>query len=328
MRLGSRVSASRKSQNGLARVDTILQDSFGDFIVSKQKLRQAEGIFLVRQKRETQSQTLAYAARPFILCGLPVRRPPKDQLLFERRNGHFKLQITGHPEFGLPFGQDRLVLLFLATMAVRQRSQVVRFRAAAEVLDFFGMSKGGKEYRRIVAAFERIFGATIFFSTQTHGSAATMIHRSRFNFLREAEIWYGRPADTAHRENTVTLSDEFYTEVAEHPIPSDLEAIKVLAAAPALLDLFMWLSYRCFTSKGPESIPLFGPCGLTQQLGCIEYSRPSRFRAMLEQWLRMIRNLWPECPATISCDGQMLQLHPQTSVNLRHVNVKFFCNKT
>jgi hypothetical protein len=328
MRLGSLVSASRKSQNGLASVDSILQDSFGDFIVSKQKLRQAEGVFLVRQKRETQSQTLAYAARPLILCGLPVRRPPKEQLLFERRNGHFKLQITGHPDFGLPFGQDRLVLIFLATMAVRQRSQVVRFRAAAEMLDFFGMSKGGKEYRRIVAAFERIFGATIFFSTQTHDSAATMTHRSRFNFLREAEIWYGRPAETAHRTNTITLSDEFYAEVAGHPIPSDLEAIKVLAAAPALLDLFLWLSYRCFVSKGLESIPLFGPCGLTQQLGCVEYSRPSRFRAMLEQWLRTIRGLWPECPATISCDGQMLQLHPQTSVNHRTVDVKFFCNKT
>ncbi len=328
MRLGSLVNPSRKPQNGLASVDSILQDSFGDFIVSKQKVRQTEGIFFVRQKRETQSQTLAYTARPFILCGLPVRRPPKDQLLFERRNGHFKLQVTGHPEFGLPFGQDRLVLIFLATMAVRQRSQVVQFRAAAEMLDFFGMSKGGKEYRRIVAAFERIFGATIFFSTQTHDSAATMTHRSRFNFLREAEIWYGRPAEKAHRTNTIMLSDEFYAEVACHPIPSDLEAIKVLAAAPALLDLFLWLSYRCFVSKGLESIPLFGPCGLTQQLGCVEYSRPSRFRAMLEQWLRTIRGLWPECPAIISCDGQMLQLYPKNSVNFRPEHVKFVCNKT
>lgn len=314
MRLGSLVSASRKSKNGLAGVDTILQDSFGDFIVSKQKLRQAEGIFLVRQKRETQSQTLAYAARPFILCGLPVRRPPKEQLLFERRNGHFKLQITGHPDFGLPFGQDRLVLIFLATMAVRQRSQVVRFRAAAEMLDFFGMSKGGKEYRRIVAAFERIFGATIFFSTQTHGSAATMIHRSRFNFLREAEIWYGRPAETANRTNTITLSDEFYSEVIGHPIPSDLEAIRVLAASPALLDLFLWLSYRCFMAKGTETIPLFGPSGLTQQLGCVEYSRPTRFRAMLEQWLRVIRSLWPQCPAAISTDGKKLLIASANSV--------------
>jgi len=33
-------------------------------------------------------------------------------------------------------------------------------------------------------------------------------------------------------------SDEFYQEVSAHPIPTDLEAVKVLAAAPAVLDLF------------------------------------------------------------------------------------------
>jgi len=33
------------------------------------------------------------------------------------------------------------------------------------MLETFGMHKGGKEYRRLVAAFERIFGATIFFGT-------------------------------------------------------------------------------------------------------------------------------------------------------------------
>ena len=153
------------------------------------------------------------------------------------------------------------------------------------MLDTFGMAKGGKEYRRIVAAFERIFGATMFFSTETTRSTATVIHRSRFNFLKEAEIWYSRSGDPPTGQNTITLSDEFYAEIFSHPIPADLEAIKVLAAAPALLDLFMWLSYRCFVAKGPESIPLFGPFGLTQQLGCVEYYRPSRFRAMFEQWL-------------------------------------------
>jgi hypothetical protein len=176
------------------------------------------------------------------------------------------------------------------------------------MLDTFGMAKGGKEYRRIVAAFERIFGATMFFSTERIGTASTIVHRSRFHFLREAEIWYVRSPEISAGENVITLSDEFYSEISSHPIPADLDAVRVLAAAPALLDLFMWLSYRCFVAKGPEVIPLFGPYGLTQQLGCIEYSRPSRFRAMLEQWLRAIRCLWPECPAFICADGKALRI--------------------
>jgi hypothetical protein len=292
----------------LVKAGAVLQESHGDLLVSRYRLKQAEGIALVRSNREEGLQSLAFTSRPFILCGLPIRRPPPDQLLFERRNGSFLLQVTGHPQFGLPFGQDRLVLIFLATLAVRQKSQVVRFRSAAEMLDTFGMAKGGKEYRRVAAAFERIFGATIFFATESARSTATVIHRGRFNFLREAEIWYSRSGEVPLGQNTITLSDEFYAEISGHPIPADLEAIKVLAAAPALLDLFMWLSYRCFVAKGPELIPLFGPFGLTQQLGCAEYSRPSRFRGMLEQWLRTIRALWPECPAAVGRDGKSLHI--------------------
>jgi hypothetical protein len=33
----------------------------------------------------------------------PVRRLPADQLLYERRNGKFVLQITGHPELWCSF---------------------------------------------------------------------------------------------------------------------------------------------------------------------------------------------------------------------------------
>ena len=78
-----------------------------------------------------------------------------------------------------------------------------------------------------------------------------------------------------------------------------MEAVKVLAAAPAVLDLFMWLSYRCFVAKGPETIPIFGPCGLATQIGSVEYSRERRFVAKLEQWLATVRVMWPSCPARI-----------------------------
>ena len=303
---------------GLERAGSILTRAHPEFVVSKYKLRQAEGISLVRQKRESGTQRLAFSSRPFVLCGLPVRRPPADQLLYQRRNGHFVLQLTGHPEFGLPYGQDRLVPIFLATLAVQQKSQVVRFRSAAEMLDTFGSAKGGKAYRRLVAAFERIFGATIFFGTDQMHGAAHVVQRSRFNFLREAQIWCHRNPEEASSstefENVVALSDEFYREITEHPIPTDLEAVKVFASAPAVLDLVMWLTYRCFVAKSEERIPLFGDFGLAAQLGCVEYSRPRRFRAMLEQWLCTIRAAWPQCPAAICTDGRYLRIAPACAV--------------
>ena len=50
------------------------------------------------------NQNLCFSSRPFVLCGLPVRRLPSDQLLYERRNGKFVLQVT---EMGLDkFSED------------------------------------------------------------------------------------------------------------------------------------------------------------------------------------------------------------------------------
>ncbi len=129
------------------------------------------------------------------------------------------LQVSGHAEFGLPFGRDRLAPIFPATMAARQRSKTIRFKSASFMLEIFGMAKGGKENRRLVSAFERIFGATICHQRESGG------------------------------ENVVTLSDEFFAEVMAHPIPADREAVKILVAAPGVLDLFLWLSYRALLRK-------------------------------------------------------------------------------
>jgi hypothetical protein len=163
----------------------------------------------------------------------------------------------------------------------QQKSQMIQFKSAAEMLETFGMSKGGKEYRRLVAAFERTLGATIFFGTDSLTSNAKVVHRARFNFFSEARIWYNRGSEDRllgePYENIIVLSNEFFEEVTTHPIPTDLEAVKLLSSAPAVLDLFVWLSYRCFTSKGPERIPIFGPFGLVQQLGAVEYTRPRNF---------------------------------------------------
>ena len=73
------------------------------------------------------------------------------------------------------------------------------------MLELFGLQRGGTEYRRLTGAFERIFGATIFFGTDTARAAAKVVRRSRFNFLREAQIWYNRKTDQP------VLSDDLRT---------------------------------------------------------------------------------------------------------------------
>ncbi len=130
-----------------------------------------------------------------------------------------------------------------------------------------------------------------------------MVQRSRFNFMREAQIWYSRDSRPANAVGGVRKRDRAQRRVlrGDHRSPgsNDLEPVKVLAAAPAVLDLFMWLTYRCFIAKGTETIPVLGPYGLATQIGSVEYSRERRFVAKLEQWLRPVRVMRPGCPARI-----------------------------
>jgi hypothetical protein len=49
---------------------------------------------MVRLKRDGFKQNLGFSSRPFVLCGLPIKRPANGVLLHERRNGHFQLQVT------------------------------------------------------------------------------------------------------------------------------------------------------------------------------------------------------------------------------------------
>lgn len=138
-----------------AAVDKLLKPA-GLQVVSKRQGKRLEMFEMVRTTRDEGKQLIGFNSRPFILCGLPVKRPAKGTRDYIRRNWRFNLEIAGHREYGLPFGQDRLIPIWLATMALRQKSKTVKFRSAAQLLDTFGLPKDGKTYRRLVEGFKRI----------------------------------------------------------------------------------------------------------------------------------------------------------------------------
>lgn len=108
-------------------------------------------------------------------------------------------------------------------------------------------------------------------------STANIFHHARFNFMSEAQIWcsplLSDEPPPGKIENMIVLSHEFYKEIMDHPIPTDFDAAKALSSAPAALDLYTWLTYRCFSATGEECVPLFGEFELVNQLGIAAYAR-------------------------------------------------------
>lgn len=298
------------SSSGLIPVAAVLS-SVG---LTKRKIKKLDAIASAREPQRLQHR--AYTSRPFVLCGIPVRRP-RHQLDYSRKNGMFHLRVIGHPDYGLPFGQDRLLLIWIASMATWQKNRVIRFRSAATILETFGLPKDGRYYKRLIAGFERIFYSTFYFASDEHDAEAVVITRTSFRFVKDLRLWFTKddgagqePASPRH-ENVIVLSEEFWREIQEHPIPVDLNIVKALADSPGNLDLYVWLVWRCWTAKAPASIPLCGSEGLISQLGNSDRLRARDFRRQIVQWLKTIHQLWPNCPAFLGNTGESLLIRPE-----------------
>ena len=129
--------------------------------------------------------------------------------------------------------------------------------------------------------------------------------------------WFRDEGGRGRRENLVTLSAPFWEELKSHPIPVDADVVRVLANNPGCLNLYTWLTWRCFQTKGAERIPLFGPYGLAAQLGVQEYARERKFRERIRGWLKLVHLYWPECPAEVSRRGDNLELAHSSAIRTR-----------
>ena len=217
-----------------------------------------------------------------------------------------------HYETPVPFGQDRLIPIWVATLALQQKDRTIQFASAAQMLDFFHLPKDAPHYRRLIGGFQRILAATIFSGTDERPNGARVVDFSRFHFFDRMRLWFN-PNSTAldvspvMHENIITLSAAFHQEIDQHRIPVEREAISCFAHAPGTLDFYIWLVWRSWALNETQArIPLFGPNGLAQQLGAAAYSADRFFRRKLRHWLRQVKVIWPECPAAISTDGEDL----------------------
>lgn len=210
------------------------------------------------------------------------------------------MRVVGHPDYGLPFGLVRLLLIWIANMATWQKSRVIRFRSATAILEAFGLPKEGRYYRRLITSFERIF----YFASDQQDGDAVLIERQSFRFVKDARLWYfesqSPQSSQSKAENVIVLSEKFLKEIQEHPIPVDLTVVKALADSPGNLDLYVRLAWRCWTAKCSVSVPLFGPEGLDSLLGISENLRQRDFCRQIVHWLKVIQQLWSECPVTLT----------------------------
>lgn len=300
-------------------------DALEDEISTRRRARLEAGIESV-EARAVGEQQLGYAARDFVLCGFPLRRT--RGLTFSRRNGEMLLKLKGHAEYGLPYGQDRLIPIWLATAffaAGKPRDNVIRFRCASDILRAFGQdTSGGRACERLRERLLRVFECTYFVSHRRPTvDGGAKLDEQRYSLMRSIRV--NLLEDKRQHSNQYTLWQDrieldqgFAQDLRDGGrVPIDLETVRALKESSAALDLYVWQAWRSYRlerdGKPPTSIPIFGEGGLMAQLGS-EATTPKKIKAQLRGWQAEVSKVWQGCPNFLDRDCERLFIHPGNAI--------------
>ena len=64
--------------------------------------------------------------------------------------------------------------------------------------------------------------------------------------IEDVMIWWRpkQPTQKSFWESNLTLTEPFFREVTDRPVPIDMRAIRALRRSPMAIDLYTWLTYR------------------------------------------------------------------------------------
>ncbi len=273
------------------------------------------------EARRDEKQTLAFSPQDFILFGLPYKRPKGS--VYARRNGKLSFEVLGHPAHGVPFGQDRLLPIWLATaysVCGQPEDGVIRFRAVRDILSAFDMPPAGSEFRALKSRILRFTHATLFVyderqSEATAGSERKVIRR--YNLIDAVDLWFDRhgrqPNQYTLWQNYITLSRSFAAALREKKMPLDLDTVCALKDRPMALDLYVWQAHRSWElfhlKRDSASVPVFGEEGLLAQFGS-QVASEKKARQLLRANQKLVEGVWRSCPNHLTKDGNRLVLRP------------------
>jgi hypothetical protein len=235
---------------------------------------------------------------------LPHRRVEGSH--FERRNGNFTLTLLAPPKVGLPYGTvPRLLLCWLTSEAVRtQQREVELGDSMSSFMGELGLVPTGGRWgsiARLKDQTRRLFSSTVN-ALYEDGNETAILNQT---IADKASLWWDpkSPDQAALWRSTVTLGEQFYREVIEHPIPIDLRAIRALKRSPMALDAYCWLTYRASYAKKPATIP-WG--ALAMQFGS-DYGRLRDFRAAFIAEMRKVATVYQGAQFEVSDVGLIVK---------------------
>lgn len=231
------------------------------------------------------ADALGFMARAMVQATLPHSKVVGNE--FTRRNGNYSLTILSPSTIGLPYGSvPRLLLAWVTTEAVKTKSRELELGDSLSgfMRELDLVPTGGRwgSITRLKEQTKRLFASSIT-AIYEQGQGTQIINQA----VADRAVFWWHPKDpdqAALWKSTITLTDNFYREIIDRPVPIDMRAIKALKKSPMALDIYTWLTYRVSYLKRPTAISW---ASLAMQFGS-SYSRQRDFKTAFMSELKKV----------------------------------------
>lgn len=267
-----------------------------------------------------------YTPSVFAQLSLPYR-DPGDAAKWVRTNGRMTLVVTpgrwldpmtGQLREGYPYGVlPRLVVLWMATEAKRTRQpELVLGPSLSGFISKLSVGRGGGpngSFTRLGDQLRRMLTATVTVLDQRPAGQLSEHRGGTFIVASDFRLWWSRdPLDTNEPlwESTVTLSAEFYAQIASEALPlrtEDLAALRAKTSSPLALDTYTWFAHRLHRVQGSSVLAPW--TDLAVQFGG-NYTRLRAFKAHFLRELVHVQAVYPAAKVAPERDGLRLWRSP------------------
>ena len=204
---------------------------------------------------------------------------------------------------GVPYGsRARLILLYLQSEALRTQCRDVELgRSLHAWLQRLGIPIGGKSFRDVREQADRLSRCRLTFHVQAGGGRSGLMNQNIVDTAMFVED---------HTENqgslfieTARLSEVFFEQLRQHPVPLEESAIRAISNKSVALDIYTWLAYRLYVLKEPRTVSW---TALHRQFGA-SYARLAHFKMRFVDALKIAMAVYPGAAVDVEERGLVLR---------------------
>ena len=278
---------------------------------------------LIRQINEIdaiEADAIAFMPRAAIYAAMPYRQKRDAsgnlQMIYERSNNVLKLQLQSiDKNLGIPTGSyPRILLAYMSTTAMRTGSPYIELpKSVYALMGELGLPQYGSSAQGMRFQIDALRKTLYFIEWKRQiqaGLDTISITRDRMSLIIEESVVWDLVSSRSKRMLVtdqggyyVKLSQSFFNDICESPVPIDMRAMIALQDSPLAMDLYAWLTYRVSFLRQAVDVSWEA---LMSQFGT--YSRTCDFKQRCKEALGRVCHVYPKLRISETARG--IRIYP------------------